>query len=183
MIDKDRNMVAANQSIGKALGSGVCVPGCGFFLNDWMFKASGSSGFNPNIWHKSYPEPMKRPVNNHAPTITFKDGSPFMAFGSPAGRRQQGANVQTFVHVVDHGMSIQQAISAPRAHCEGNTLWMESRIPADIRKALRDMGHDVVDMPEYTMFFGGLNGVLVDHETGMLHGGADPRRPCAAVGY
>jgi gamma-glutamyltranspeptidase/glutathione hydrolase len=106
-----------------------------------------------------------------------------MAFGSPAGNRQQGAQVQTFVHVVDHGMGLQESISAPRAHCEGNTLWMENRIPEKIREALRSMGHEVVDMPDYSMFFGGLNGVLVNPETGKLHGGADPRRPCAAVGY
>lgn len=182
VIDKDRNMVATTQSNGSAFGSGVCVPGGGFFLNNFMYM-TGVAGFSPILWHPNYPEPGKRPVNNHSPTLAFKDGAPFMAFGSPAGRRQQGACVQTFIHVVDHGMGIQEAISAPRAHCEGNTLWMESRIPEKIQGALRQMGHEVVDMLKYTMFFGGLNGVQVNPKTGELHGGADPRRPCSAVGY
>jgi len=60
---------------------------------------------------------------------------------------------------------------------------MEKRISERIREDLRQMGHEVVDMPGYTMFFGGLNGVLVNPKTGKLHGGADPRRPCSAVGY
>lgn len=181
VTDKDRNMVATTQSNGVAFGSGVCVPGCGFFLNNFIYSRGGS-GFFPIPWHPNYPEPGKRPVNNHSPTLAFSDGEPFMAFGSPAGRRQQSACCQVFVHIVDHGMGIQEAISAPRAHCEGNTLWMESRIPEKIREALRRMGHEVVDMSEYTMFFGGLNGVMVNPKTGKLHGGADPRRPCAAIG-
>jgi gamma-glutamyltranspeptidase/glutathione hydrolase len=177
VIDKDRNMAATTQSNGATFGSGVCVPGGGFFLNSFV------GGFSPIPWHPNYAEPGKRKMNTHCPTLAFKDGRPFMAFGSPAGNRQQGAQVQTFVHVVDHGMDLQESISAPRAHCEGNTLWMERRIPEKIRETLRGMGHDVVDMSEYTMFFGGLNAVLVNPETGRLHGGADPRRPCAAVGY
>jgi len=182
VIDKDRHMVATTQSIGSAFGSGVCVPGGGFFLNNFVYM-TGVAGFTPIIRHPNYPEPGKRPVNNHSPTLAFRDGKPFMAFGSPGGRRQQGACVQAFVHVVDHGMGIQKAISAPRLHCEGNTLWMEKRIPERIREDLRQRGHKVIDMPGYTMFFGGLNGVLVNPETGKLHGGADPRRPCSAVGY
>ncbi len=182
-IDRDRNMVAANQSIGKMFGSGVCVPGCGFFLNDWMFKAIGSSGFMPIPWHPAHLQPWKRPVNNHAPTVICKDDKPFMALGSPAGRRQQGAIIQTIVHVIDHGMGIQEAISAPRIHSEENRVWMESRIAEETRDVLRVMGHEVVDMPKITMFFGGLNAVMVNQETGNLHGGADIRRPCSSVGY
>ena len=182
VIDKDRNMVAANQSLGKQFGSGVCVPGCGFFLNDWMFKAGGASGFMPVPWHPTYLEPGKRPVNNHAPTLIFDEGKPFMALGSPGGRKQQGAIIQTIVHVIDHKMAIQDAISAPRIHCEKNNLWMESRIPKSTRKSLSRMGHKVIEMEKATMFFGGLNAVKVS-QTGKLHGGADIRRPCAAVGY
>jgi gamma-glutamyltranspeptidase/glutathione hydrolase len=148
-----------------------------------MFKAAGASGFTPIPWHPTYLKPGKRPVNNHAPTVIFKNGEPFMALGSPGGRRQQGAIIQTIVHVIDHGMNLQDSISAPRVHCEKNTLWMESRIPKKTRRALKRIGHDVVDMAEATMFFGGLNAVMANHETGKLHGGADIRRPCSAVGY
>jgi gamma-glutamyltranspeptidase/glutathione hydrolase len=115
--------------------------------------------------------------------VIYKNNKPFMVLGSPAGRRQQGAIIQTIVHVIDHDMGVQEAISAPRIHCEGNKLWMESRISEEIRNALRGMGHDVIDMAEATMFFGGLNAVKVNQQTGHLHGGADIRRPCSAVGY
>jgi gamma-glutamyltranspeptidase/glutathione hydrolase len=85
--------------------------------------------------------------------------------------------------MIDHNMGLQEAISAPRIHCEGNIVWMESKIPEEIRNVLGTMGHDIVDMSEITLFFGGLNAVMVDQETGMLHGGADIRRPCSAIGY
>jgi len=183
VIDKDRNMVGANQSLGKQFGSGVCVPGCGFFLNDWMFKATGASGFMPLPWHPTHLQAGKRPVNNHAPTVIYKDDKPFLVLGSPGGRKQQGAIIQTIVHAIDHDMGLQDSVSAPRIHCEGNNLWMESRISKEIRNTLREMGHNVVDMAEATMFFGGLNAVKIDPETGRIHGGADIRRPCAAVGY
>jgi len=181
VIDKDRNMVATTQSNGPTFGSGVCVPKCGMWLNGFMYNR-GSSGFFPIWGHPNSLESGKRPLNNHSPTLVFRDHKPFMAFGSPAGRRQQGACVQTFLHVVLHNMGIQEAISAPRSHAEGNTIWMESRINKEKREILRNMGHDVTLKPEYDMFFGGLNGVLVDKDN-LLHGGADPRRPCAAVGY
>jgi gamma-glutamyltranspeptidase/glutathione hydrolase len=122
-------------------------------------------------------------VNNHAPTLIYKDDEPFLALGSPAGRRQQGAIIQTIIHVIDHGMGIQEAISAPRIHSEGNKVWMEGRIAEKTRNVLRGKGHEVIDMSEVTMFFGGLNAVMVNNETGKLHGGADIRRPCSAEGY
>lgn len=183
VVDRDRNVVSANQSLGKEFGSGVCVPGCGFFLNDWMFKATGASGFGPFPWHPTFLKPGKRPVNNHAPTIIFKNGNPFLALGSPGGRKQQGAIIQTILHVIDHAMDIQEAVSAPRIHSELNWIRVESRISKKIRDQLRNMGHEVIDMPEAAMYFGGLNAVMIDQESGQLHGGADIRRPCCAVGY
>jgi gamma-glutamyltranspeptidase/glutathione hydrolase len=148
-----------------------------------MFKATGASGFMPLPWHPTHIQAGKRPVNNHAPTVIYKNNEPFLVLGSPAGRRQQGAIIQTIVHVIDHDMTIQDAISAPRIHCEGNNLWMETRISEETRNALRRMGHKVIEMAETTMYFGGLNAVKVNQETGKLHGGADIRRPCSAVGY
>jgi gamma-glutamyltranspeptidase/glutathione hydrolase len=183
VIDKERNTVSANQSLGKEFGSGVCVPGCGFFMNDWMFKATGASGFGPMPWHPTFLKPGKRPVNNHAPTIILKNGNPYLALGSPGGRKQQGAIIQTILHVVDHAMGIQAAVSAPRIHSELNWIRAENRIPKKIRDQLRKMGHEVVDMPGVDMYFGGLNAVMIDRESGRLHGGADIRRPCCAVGY
>ena len=183
VIDQERNVVSANQSLGKLFGSGVCVPGGGFFLNDWMFKSTGASGFGPFPWHPTFLKPGKRPVNNHAPTIVFRDGRPFFALGSPGGRKQQGAIIQTIVHVIDHAMGLQEAVAAPRIHSEHNRLWMETRIPPEIRTRLAAMGHDVVEMAPSTMFFGGLNAVMIHPDTGRLHGAADIRRPCCAVGY
>ena len=86
------------------------------------------------------------------------------------------------LNVFEHSMGIQEAISAPRIHCEGNVLWIESRVLGEVRERLAGMGHEVVSTPDYFMFFGGAQGILLDIK-GTLHGGADPRRMCTAMGY
>ena len=182
VVDEDRNMVCLTQSLGDIFGNWLCVPGTGIFLNNFMISPGRGAGFFPLRGHPNSVEGWKRPLNNHSPTIVLKGDEPHMTVGSPAGRRQQGACCQVMLNVFEHSMGIQEAISAPRIHCEGNVLWIESRVPAEVRERLAGMGHEVVSTPDYFMFFGGAQGILLDIK-GTLHGGADPRRMCTAMGY
>jgi gamma-glutamyltranspeptidase/glutathione hydrolase len=86
------------------------------------------------------------------------------------------------MNIIDHGMGMQEAISAPRLHCEANQLYIESRVAPETRERLAEMGHDVIPTSDYLMYFGGANGILSDKE-GWLHGGSDPRRIGFAIGY
>jgi len=180
VFDSEGNAVCITQSLGMALCS-FCIPETGIFLNGFMF-APEEAGFDPNPEHPNYISPHKRPVNNHCPSIVIKDDKVFMLIGSPAGRRQQGACVQTMLNVIEHGMGIQEAISAPRIHCEQNTINIEGRIPEKTQKALESMGYNIIKMPDYSMFFGGANGIFINRKENKVHGGADPRRVCTAVG-
>jgi len=175
-------MVSITQSLAVVWGNWLAVPGTGIFLNNFMNSFPRGTYAFPGRDHPNFIAGWKRPRNTHCPTIITKNGNPFMTIGSPSGRRQHGACVQAIIHVIDHGMSIQKAISAPRLHCEGNIVWIESRVADDTREKLAKIGHEVISTPNYYMFFGGLAGILLD-EKGRLHGGADPRRVYTAIGY
>ena len=65
-------------------------------------------------------EPGKRMLSSMTPTIVAKDGKPFMAIGSPGGRTIINTVLQVILNVLDYGMTMQPAITAPRVHSEGD---------------------------------------------------------------
>jgi gamma-glutamyltranspeptidase/glutathione hydrolase len=106
--DKWGNVVAYTFTIESWGGSGIVVPGYGFLLNNEMtdFDFTGPA---PNI-----PEAGKRPRSSMAPTIALKDGKPAFTIGSPGGATIITTVLQTIVNYVDLGMTMDQAIDAPR---------------------------------------------------------------------
>src|SRR5690606_37956207 len=91
--------------------------------------------------------PGKRPLSSMSPTVVLKNGSVFMVLGSPGGSRIISIVTQVILNVIDHGMTIQQAVNAPRIHHQ----WLPDRIAAepfalsaDTRARLEAMGHEVV---------------------------------------
>jgi gamma-glutamyltranspeptidase / glutathione hydrolase len=77
-------------------------------------------------------------------------------------------------------MTIQDAGDAARVRHSPAGIALESNIPAETRAALAARGHTIIDMQGV---FGGFQGVLIDHESGVLAGGSDMRKDGAAVGY
>jgi gamma-glutamyltranspeptidase / glutathione hydrolase len=106
--DKEGNVVSYTFTIESWGGSGIVVPGYGFLLNNEMtdFDFTGPA---PNI-----PEAGKRPRSSMAPTIVLKDGKPAFTIGSPGGATIITTVLQTIVNHVDLGMTMDQAIDAPR---------------------------------------------------------------------
>ncbi len=106
--DKDGNIVSYTYTIEDWGGSGITVPGYGFLLNNEMtdFDFSGPA---PNV-----PEAGKRPRSSMSPTLGFKDGKPAFSVGSPGGATIITTVLQTLVNYLDLGMSMDQAIDAPR---------------------------------------------------------------------
>ena len=87
-------------------------------------------------------------------------------------------------NLVDFDMDIQSAILEPRVNnYESGPLKIEARIPADVQDALRQKGHELNIKKDFDLYFGGAQGIVIDHETGVMHGGADPRRDGKAIGY
>jgi gamma-glutamyltranspeptidase/glutathione hydrolase len=106
--DKQGNIVSYTFTIESWGGSGITVPGYGFILNNEMTDFD-FSGPHPNV-----PEAGKRPRSSMTPTLAFKDGRPAFSIGSPGGATIITTVLQTIVNHIDLGMSMDQAIAAPR---------------------------------------------------------------------
>jgi gamma-glutamyltranspeptidase/glutathione hydrolase len=119
-----------------------------------------------------------------SPTLLLKDGKPFATLGSPGGKRILTTVAMLISDLVDYDMDIQSAINAPRINnYESGPLKIEARIPADVQDALRQMGHELEIKKAFDLYFGGAQGVVIEDNGGIKHGGADPRRDGKAIGY
>ncbi len=116
VADAQGNIVAYTFTIESWGGSGMVVPGRGFLLNNEMtdFDFSGPS---PNI-----PEAGKRPRSSMSPTLVFKDGKPAFSIGSPGGATIITTVLQTIVNHLDFGMSLADAVAAPRISQRNNDV-------------------------------------------------------------
>ncbi|MBD3167558.1 gamma-glutamyltransferase [bacterium] len=184
VIDKWGNMVALTATINTGFGAGVILGGTGIWLNNEMDDFSAAPG-KPNYFGLIGKEanaiaPDKRPLSSMSPTLVMKDGEPFMAVGASGGPKIITATLQTMVNVIDFGADIQEAISDPRVHHQWRpmALFVDPDISPDCMVELHSMGHRVA--PRWVS--SGVQGVMIDHETGMMYGGADPRSGGSALG-
>lgn len=177
IADKDGNMVALTQSIDQFFGSGVVIPGTGILLND------GMGDFNPGPGGPNSIAPGKRPLSSMSPTLVLKDGKPFLSLGIPGATRIISVLPQILMNMIDHHLTLQEAINAPRIHCVTEPLYLESRLPKEVRGALARRGYPLVLKKDFDLYFGGAQAVMVDAETGKFFGAADPRRDGTVRGY
>lgn len=112
--DRWGNVVSYTNTIEQLGGSGIVVPGRGFLLNneltDFNFAPTQGDAPDPNL-----AAPGKRPRSSMSPTIVLKHGKPFLAVGSPGGATIITTVLQILVNRVDFGMTLPEAIAAPRA--------------------------------------------------------------------
>jgi gamma-glutamyltranspeptidase/glutathione hydrolase len=182
-IDSDGNVIAATQTVNRIFGSGVVlpgrVPGSGLVLNDTMdlFDPDPRPGYE----RANAVAARKRQLSSMSPTIVLRDGEPWFALGTPGGTRIYATVLQGIVNVIDHGMSIQQAVEAPRIWTMMyGDLEVEHGIADAVAGQLRDRGHAIKRVRTVA---GGMNGVLRDPDTGLLHGGACWRRDGSVAGW
>jgi len=138
VADADGNVVAATQTLNSLFGSKAIVPGTGMLLNNTMAL------FDPHPGHALSAAPGKRMTSSMAPTIVLRDGQPALALGLPGGARIFGCVLQALVNVIDHGMSLQEAVEAPRVWTQGQELEVESTVADRVQTELANRGHDVV---------------------------------------
>ena len=177
IIDKDGNMISVTQTINDFFGSGVVAEGTGIMMNDEMDDFSYEFGKVNSI------APGKKPLSSMAPCIVLKDGKPVLTVGTPGGPRIISAIANVLVNILDFGMDMQPAIEAGRFHNPNNPATdIEKVFSDDVMKKLTDMGYKFNLKDKNDLFFGGVQGVMIGKD-GKLHGGGDPRRDGAAVGY
>jgi gamma-glutamyltranspeptidase/glutathione hydrolase len=145
-------------------GSGVVVPHTGMHINNVM----GEEDLNPLGFHL-HPAGRRMP-SMMAPSVVLHDGEVELVLGSAGSNRIRSALLQTIVGVVDHGMSVGDAVCAPRVHLEHGVLFAEPGI--DTTGLAGD--HRVVRFGALNLFFGGVQAVLA--RDGQISGAGDPRR-------
>lgn len=186
VVDKDGNAVANTYTLNGGYGSGVTIPGTGILMNNEMDDFSSQPG-SPNSYGLVHGEanaiaPNKRPLSAMTPTIVLRDGKLYLVLGSPGGPTIINTVLQTLVNVVDFGMTIQEAVDAPRVHHQ----WMPDRLvlektgfPIDVVDALKARGHSV----EIRSSIGDCQAIMIDPQDGTRLGAADPRMDGKAAGY
>ena len=112
VADRFGDVVSYTNTIEELGGSGIVVPGRGFLLNNELtdFNFAPVVPNDPNL-----PAAGKRPRSSMSPTIVLKDGTPWLAVGSPGGASIITTVLQILVNRIDFGMSLPDAIAAPRA--------------------------------------------------------------------
>ncbi|AJC18123.1 gamma-glutamyltranspeptidase [Pandoraea sputorum] len=120
IIDKDGNAVSVTYTLNDWFGAKVMANGTGVLLNDEMDDFTSKVGV-PNMYGLIQGEanaigPGRRPLSSMSPTIVTKDGKPVMVVGTPGGSRIITATLLTMLNVIDYGMTLQEAVDAPRFH-------------------------------------------------------------------
>jgi gamma-glutamyltranspeptidase/glutathione hydrolase len=175
VADADGMFVTTTQTLNRLFGSKVTTPGTGMLLNDMI------SNMNPFPGQTNSIAGGKRILSSMSPTIVERDGVPLMALGTPGGRQIFPAVMQAIINVLDHGMTLQEAVEAPRIWADGNMLLLEDRFPnlSTLVSELEGMGHRVSIVEKVA---GGMNGVMRDADSGLLHGAACWRADGTPVG-
>ncbi len=172
VADSNGNVVAATQTINTLWGSKVTVPGTGMLLNNTQQM------FDPHPGNPLSVRPGKRVTSSMAPTIVLRDGHPEFAIGLPGGVKIFTSVLQAIVNLIDHRMSAQEAVEAPRVWTQGQEVEIETGISEEIRAAVAEKGHRVVPV---NTIGGGMN--IVRFEAGAtLSGSACWRADGHAVG-
>jgi gamma-glutamyltranspeptidase/glutathione hydrolase len=171
VADGDGTVVTVTQTLGSVFGSGVMVPGTGMLLNNLLMWADLEPG-SPAALRGGAPMQTRM-----APTQVFRDGTFYLSIGTPGSYGILQTTPQMLLNVVEFGMTVQEAIEAPRVRVYRDRLVdVEGRIPEPVRDSLRARGHQVNVIEDWSWIVGGGQGIRRDPESGALQGGADPRR-------
>lgn len=177
VVDREGNIVSLIQSIYEHFGSRVVADDFGFALQN----RGGLFEMDPT--HPNALAPRKRPFHTIIPAFMEK-GSLHMGFGIMGGLNQGQAHAQFVSNVVDHGMSIQSALEAPRFTKRtfgGCDVSIENRVLPEIRDALTAKGHQLKVLGDFSSTMGGGQAVVHDSAKGVNYGASDPRKDGAAV--
>ena len=154
IVDHFGNAVAVTYTLNEWFGAAVTAAGTGVLLNDEMDDFAIKPGA-PNLYglvqgNANAIAPGKRPLSSMSPTIVTQNGKPLMVLGTPGGSQIITVVLHTLLNVVDYGMTVQEAVDAPRFHQQ----WLPDRVfierfalSPDTQRILVDMGHRFAPLP------------------------------------
>jgi gamma-glutamyltranspeptidase / glutathione hydrolase len=166
------NVVATTQTINNLFGAKFLIPGLGTVPNNYM------NLYDPRPGHALSLAPGKRVTTSMSPMMALRHGKLVYALGLPGGKRIFPSALQALINLIDHGMSLQEAVEAPRVWTEGNALEVESAVPERVRADLMALGQEVMVVPTVA---GGMNAIQF-HANGSLTGAACWRADGTPIG-
>ncbi len=177
VVDAEGNAVSLIQSLYEPFGSCCLVPETGMFLQN------RGRGFSLDPEHPNRLEPGKRPYHTLHPAMVLKKGRPHIVLGSPGADGQTQTVMQLLTAMLDFQAGSQEAMEAPRWRSEPDgTLLLEGRFSEKTAQILESMGHRIKVAGDWDGVMGSSQAIRLDHERGLVCGGADPRRQAYAIG-
>ena len=175
VVDENLNAVSFINSICHAFGSGICSENSGI-----LFQNRGVN-FRLEKDHPNCIDSNKRPLHTIIPgLLTNNNDETIMSYGVMGGQYQPIGQSHVLQNIFDFGMSMQEAIDAPRAFALNNKLKIENSFSKSSIENLSNLGHDIEIVDEG---IGGGQGIIIDRKEGILIGGSDPRKDGLAIGY
>ncbi|GAB4022000.1 gamma-glutamyltransferase [Spirosoma migulaei] len=186
VVDKEGNAVSITTTLNGGYGSRVVIGGAGFFMNNEMDDFSVKPGV-PNMFglignQANAIAPNKRMLSSMTPTILEKDGKLFMVVGTPGGSTIITSVYQTILNVIEHGMTMQQAVNALKFHHQwlpDKTIFENGAFSDATIQALQNRGYT---LEKLTNTLGRMDCVLIRPD-GSYEGASDPRADNTARGY
>ncbi len=163
VVDRDGNCVTMTHSLG--MPSGVITDGLGFLYNGCM------AVFDPRPGRAGSITPGRARFTSLCPSIVFRDGKPYLVIGAPGATQIAMGVLQAVLNVVDFGMTMTEAVSAPRFSATSNAIDVSNRIVHGVTNELERDGYEVIRSP-YTFGFAAVHGIRI--EGNAFDGGADP---------
>ena len=165
IVDKNGMIVSLTQTIGPTMGSKVATPGLGFLYAQTM------GGYLGKV------EPNLRVPSHISPIIVFKNDKPFLALGAAGGSRIPSSIVNVISRIIDHDLSLEEALNSPRVHPieEGISLEVVDKVSWNNNDStyFSKLGY-TVEMKRLPGQFGRIHAVIFDTITGEWIGCADP---------
>jgi gamma-glutamyltranspeptidase len=204
VADKEGNVVSLIQSLYDRFGSGMVGGDTGVLLHN------RGSYFSLDPRHVNYLQPGKRTMHTLTPAMVLKDGAPYIALGTSGGDGQPQTHVQLLSAILDFGLNVQQAIAAPRwrservrvsspgkgqvvsgqrgvdehlEHTTAEVVKLERRFLSGIPLQLDLLGHQTVVEGLWEDGMGHAQAILINPETHIFEGAADPRCDGLALGW
>jgi len=191
VVDSLGMAVSNTTTLEGSWGARIVVRGAGFVLNNEMGDFNWFPGHTDRRGRIGTPanliRPRKRMLSSQSPTIVARDGQPVLVTGSPGGRTIINTSLQMVLSIVEFGEDLPTAMQAPRIHHQWlpDRLTIEThgdRISADVVKQLESMGHRISKRSRRS-YQGDAHSIVIDLQTGQLHGVADWRRNGLAAGF
>ena len=177
-VDGDRMVVSLTETILAAWGSAVTTQ-AGMLMNNAMFA------FVPFAGHPNSLGPGKRPQSSMSPLIVLgPNGRPVLVAGASGGRRISAAVAQVVMYVLDHGLSVQEAVAAPRLDTVGDTVLFDGSLSPQVGAELERFGHEVktVEPDMSSIHFANPSAIALAND-GTLRSGLNPLQMTAAAGW